>query len=158
MQTRSLTNPLPAFFVGKDVTSDRIGNYASKHTLLSNDLGKPDTRSVWYSKEHITKLLEEIELAEGDGLRVFFGAYEDTHEDYSGQTCLLMVVTREHQEGEVITHQNVIMEDEPGFSARGALPRGAASYTNHGFGRGKDYNHGSPCPPLCDGDEGVDFP
>jgi hypothetical protein len=152
--------PLPYFFIGKELTSERIGNYSSKHTLLSDDLGRVDTRSVWYSKEHITKLLEEIEYADGDGLRIFFGAYESTHQDYAGQTCLLMVVTREKQVGESTIHENLSVEDEADFSERSALPRGVPSWGGESIlsKRKKDFNHGSPCPPVCDGDDGIEFP
>lgn len=95
MGTQTSTSPLPFFFVGKNVTTERINNYLTqKHTLLSQGIGKPDTKSIWYSKEHIIKLLEEIEYAEGDGVRVQLGMYEASHE-YAGQLCLLMNSTRQ---------------------------------------------------------------
>lgn len=161
MKSLTKTMALPYFFVGKDLATERIGNYATKHTLLTQALGKQDTRSVWYAKEHIERLLEEIDHAEGDGLRIFLGAYESTHIDFSGQTCLIMAVTREKvMEDNSVIHENVVLEDEPDFSERSALPRIMPETPFDGglFKRKKDFNHGSPCPPLCDGFTGFDFP
>jgi hypothetical protein len=156
MKRELTTTPLPFFFVGKDVVSERISNYSTKHDLLSTEIEKPDTRSVWYSKDHIIKLLEEIDLVEGDGLRVFLGSYESTHAEYADQTCLLMVVTREQETENGTIHANVVLEDEPGFGDRSALPRDIPSWIDNN--KKRDFNHGSPCPPVCDSLQGVDFP
>lgn len=126
--------------------------------MLTSSLGKTDTRSVWYSRAHIAALLDEIDHAEGDGMRIFFGSYESEHEDYSGQTCLLMVVTREEQVGEMIRHKNVIIEDEPDYEDRAALAREMPDWELGQSKRKRDFNHGSPCPPICDGTDGIDFP
>lgn len=161
MENQTTVMPLPFFFIGKDLASGRISNYVEqKHLLLSDALGKADTRSVWYSKEHIAALLDEIEHANGDGLRIFFGAYEPAHEQFSGQTCLVMVATREKQIGEDIIHENVVLEDEPDFEERSSLTRNMPPWPgkNDLWGRKKNFNHGSPCPPLCDGSGGFDFP
>lgn len=160
MQTRSTTMPLPYFFIGTELASERIGNYSSKHSMLSTALGKDDTRSVWYSRDHIVKLLEEIDYANGDGMRIFFGAYESAHGDYGGQTCLLMVVTREVTVGENTIHQNVILENEPDFSERSILERQFPIWGGQEefLKRKRDFNHGSPCPPICDGTDGIEFP
>lgn len=155
MGSPSATMPLPFFYVGKTLTTTRIANYGTKHAILTTQLGKPDTKSVWYSRDHISQLLDEIDHAEGDGVRFFFGAYEDEHEDFGGQTCLLMVVTKEKIEGEIAGHENVALEDEPDFGDRSIRLRD--SEANSG-GRKKDFNHGSPCPPLCDGFEGFGYP
>lgn len=143
--------PLPFFFVGKAVTNDRIKNYAdNKHPLLSTAIGKPDTKNIWYSKEHIAKLLEEINLVDGgDGIRIHIGMYESSHE-FAGQTCLLMTTTKEVISGETITHQDIFIEEQPGFSERSALPRAIAFPGNDPLSQKKDFNYGSPCPPRCE--------
>ena len=123
MSNQGSITPLPFFFVGKEKTEERVENYESKkRSLLSTALGKPETKNIWYSKEHIAKLLEEVELAGGDGLRIHFGMYEAGHE-FEGQLCLLMTTTREVKIGESVVHQNVVMEDEPGFTERSALSK-----------------------------------
>ena len=144
--------PLPFFFVGKTITEERIGNYAAqKHALLSNAIGKPDTKSIWYSKEHLTKLLEEITHADGDGIRIYLGMYEQGHE-FQGQLCLLMNSTREQIVANSIYHPDVILENESDFAERSTLPRDVIAFPGDDPATAgkKDFNFGSPCPPLCD--------
>ncbi len=137
-------SPLPFFFVGKSTTNDRITRFMnSKHALLSNAMGKPETRAIWYSRDHIAQLLTEIDNAGGDGMRIYFGEHSST-EDYPGQLCLLMVLTK--QQGS--SHKDITIEDSNNFSAR------SLEMTD---GKTRDFNCGSPCPPICD-EEGMDFP
>jgi len=153
MQQHSTVKPLPFFYVGQKATADRITRFKNqKHNVLSQALGKPDTRSVWYSKEHFVKLLEEIEYAGGDGIRVNFGAYEDGH-PYAGQTCLLFNVTREKEVGNTIVHSNVHLEREPDFPERSSRERDIILFPGESIGDDeKDFNLGLPCPPRCDDD------
>lgn len=152
MQKQISCKPLPFFFVGKDITKTRKHNYLNqKHGLLSEALGKPDTISIWYSKEHITKLLEEIEHANGDGLRIYLGMYEPSHQ-FAGQLCLVMNATREKIAGECVEHVNVVLENEPDFEDRSAQARNGVIFQGENvlFSIIKDFNFGSPCPPRCD--------
>jgi hypothetical protein len=143
----TVVKSLPFFFIGKDTSVIRIDNYLmQKHPLLSSAIGKPDTKSIWYSKEHIQKLLEEIELAGGDGMRIYLGMYEATHE-YAGQTCLLINSTREKIIGDLIYREDVILENEADYSQRSASTKDVFQPNN---GLVKDFNYGSPCPPRCD--------
>ncbi len=59
---------------------------------------KEDTKSIWYSKEHIEILLEEIRVWKADGLRIYLGEYEEAA-IAPGQLCLLMVLTRKTADG-----------------------------------------------------------
>lgn len=133
---------LPFFFVGKTITNERILRFKkTKHNLLSNAMGKTETQAVWYTKEHIAHLLEEMNRADADGLRIYFGTYGE-NDAYSGQLCLLMVMTQAAGNA----HKDITVEDAPDFQARsidGVKP--------------KDFNVGSPCPPICD-EEGMEFP
>lgn len=145
--------PLPFFFIGKTLTTDRINSYINnKHNLLSQSIGKPDTKNIWYSREHIVKLLEEIEHAEADGLLISFGTYESGH-DYAGQTCLVMNLTRETRIGENNVHSTLTLEDEPDYPERSALPRDIIVFPGDDplQPTERDFNYGSPCPPRCDG-------
>lgn len=158
MSNQASSNPLPVFYVGKAVTAQRIERYAStKHPLLSEGIGKPDTKSIWYSKEHLETLLAEITLVEGDGLRVFFGTYEEAHEQFSNQICLLMVPTRAKEINGITVHSNVLLENEPGFSERSSSTRGLDLKSENVVidEKKKEFNYGSPCPPICDGDGGI---
>lgn len=151
MKQHVTVKPLPFFYVGQQVTADRITRFQNqKHNVLSQALGKSDTKSVWYSKEHFEKLLEEIEFAGGDGIRVYFGMYENGHE-FEGQICLLFSVTREMPLGNGIAHGNVILENEPDYPERSSLPREVILFRGTHPGEDiRDFNLGSPCPPRCD--------
>jgi hypothetical protein len=134
------TKPLPFFFIGKETTEKRKKKFIeTKHDKLSNALRKEDTKSIWYSRDHISKLLEEIDHANGDGLRLYFGAYEDGHE-FAGQLCLVMNVTR--------GSRDVILEKEADFPERSKSEK---SFDPNAKLISKDFNFGSPCPPRCDG-------
>jgi hypothetical protein len=140
--------PLPFFFVGQTLVNQRSADFISqKNNLLSEALGKPDTRTIWYSREHIAGLLDEIDHAGGDGLRVAFGMYEPGHQ-FEGQLCLVMNPTRAVPEGDAVLHQVVILENEPDFAARSAVEK--SGLFGGLLGKKKGFNLGSPCPPICD--------
>lgn len=158
MQRHVTVKPLPFFYVGNQVAADRISRFKNqKHNLLSQSLGKPDTRSIWYSKDHFVKLLEEIEFAGGDGIRISFGMYEEGHE-FAGQLCLLFNSTRARVAGNMLVHSTVILENEPDFTERSSLPREIIHFPGDGTTTDiRDFNLGSPCPPRCeDEDDGGD--
>ncbi|WP_295119109.1 hypothetical protein [uncultured Chitinophaga sp.] len=153
MQRYVTAKPLPFFYVGKQVSNDRITRFKNqKHTLLSQALGKSDTRSIWYSKEHFVKLLEEIEFAGGDGVRISMGMYEEGHE-FAGQLCLLFNSTRPETVGNTLIHSTVVLENEPDFAERSSLPREIIQFPGDGTTTDiRDFNLGSPCPPRCEDD------
>jgi hypothetical protein len=143
--------PLPTFFITQDILEQRKAAFESdKLPLLTGAIGKPDTKNIWYSRDHIAQLLNEIDYYGGDGLRIFFGKYEDSNESFSGQLCLVMNPTRAVNSGGVITHQNIIAENEADFSERSALPKTIPLSPDGSAFADKGYNYGSPCPPLCD--------
>lgn len=159
MQRYVTVKPLPFFFVGQQVASDRINRFKNqKHNLLTQALGKPDTRSIWYSKEHFVKLVEEIDFAGGDGVRISFGMYEEGHE-FAGQLCLLFASTRPKVVGNTLVHSTVVLENEPDFPDRNALPREIIHFPGDGTNTDiKGFNLGSPCPPRCEDDDDGDDP
>lgn len=147
-----MSQPLPFFFIGKTLTADRIDSYVTqKHGLISQSIGKDDTKSIWYSREHIEKLLEEIDYAGGDGLLVSFGTYETGHE-FAGQTCLVMNLTKEITGVANKSHQVIELEDEDDYEERSALPRDIILFPGDDplAPAHRDFNYGSPCPPRCD--------
>ncbi|QEM09038.1 hypothetical protein [Mucilaginibacter rubeus] len=150
MENQKTLIPLPPFFVDNDVTTGRINEFASKKNLmLSQAIGKPDTKSIWYSKAHITQLLDEIERANGDGLRMYFGTYESGHR-FEGQTCLLMYATRAVRQGSHTIHSDVIPEHEHDFADRSSIARDFSEQVDSDPEKERGFNFGSPCPPLCD--------
>ena len=134
-------SPLPPFFVGQQITQDRVNRYlAEKHPILSNAIGKPDTKSIWYSRDHVAQWLSEIDKAGADGMRVYFGSQGDG-EPYPNQLCLLMVLTKASPDAS--GHTDFSIENAPDFQDRDFKP----STLQEG---NRDFNTGSPCPPVCD--------
>jgi len=147
MDNQDTPQPLPFFFVGKTVVTNRVADYQqNKLPLLTQAIGKPETQSIWYTKDHIAKLLDEINYAGGDGLRFYFGNYEPEHPTFAGQQCILMAVTREDARSGIIRHVDVYLEDEPYFDERSVLSREFSADDDEAD---RGFNFGSPCPPAC---------
>jgi hypothetical protein len=149
--------PLHSGFVGKEKVNDRVkryqfgdqDEYEGKYQMLSDKMElrghfQGETKYVWYSKQYFEDLVTEINLYNGDGIRVYFGEYENENGVPAGQLCLLMVVTKPDANDTDI-HRDVVIEDEPGFDQRSAVSRS------------REFNIGAPCPPICF-TEGVEFP
>lgn len=129
MQKKSVPpRPLAKFFVGREVMNERIKRYLSgKHQLLSDNItareiaNVGETKSVWYDKEYLNTLMQEIEDYGGDGLRIYFGEYENINSPTvcPGQLCLLIVPTRLNET--TGKHTDLILEEESDFDARLAL-------------------------------------
>lgn len=155
MSTNETLQALPAIFIGKDKINQRVKLYQqNKHPLLSEAISSPgnprqDTKSIWYSKEHVETWLNEMNQMGASGVRVYFGAYEEDAELAPGQLCLLMVLTRLSANG--YSHKDIILENEPDFEERLQLAqaRSLDGETDTPGGTPREYNYGSPCPPIC---------
>lgn len=155
MINQQQARPLPAIFIGKDMINARIERYLTqKHPVLSQQLSgdgpyRDDTKSIWYSREHVETWLDEMQHTNADGMRVYFGAYGDNEEGRpAGQLCLLVVLTRTGQYG---NQEDIILEDEPDFTVRqeSATPKSFSGNELWLKARPKEYNYGAPCPPVC---------
>lgn len=155
MQNTQHHPPLPPIFVGKDIVKKRIQRFRTeKHPLLSKALQEKgltsqDTKSIWYSKEHVVSWLKEIELMDADGIRVYFGAYGKEEGRPEGQLCLLMVLTRAGNTADA--HVDIILEEEPGFEDRklNSKERSLNFGSLQEEEKPREYNYGAPCPPIC---------
>ncbi len=153
MITNELHQALPAIFIGREKINERVKLYQNgKHKVLTEALHqkgmlKEDTKSIWYTKEHIEILLEEIRYWKADGLRIYLGEYEEAALA-PGQLCLLMVLTRKTADGQ--SREDIKLEDEPSYAQR--VQKGQARsihLSSDDNGRPREYNYGSPCPPIC---------
>ncbi len=141
MSEQNFIPRLPYFFVGKAMTSKRVKHFMdTKAPILDAALGRTDTRTVWYSFDHIERLYHELVYLKANGLRVYLGAYDETHPQTPDQTCLLLVPTRLNENGK---NQDVMVEDEPGFTERDGVVIFMDDETE------KNYNIGGLCPPAC---------
>ncbi len=85
---------------------------------------------------------------DADGLRIYLGEYEEEAPVAPGQLCLLMVLTRRTADGQ--GRKDIKLEDEPGYDLR--VQKGQArsiTLSSDTNGRPREYNYGSPCPPIC---------
>ena len=68
MQNTEQAQPLPAIFIGTDAVQQKVEKYQiEKYPLLKESqllkgVNRTETKSIWYSKEHIETLLSEISL------------------------------------------------------------------------------------------------
>lgn len=143
MSNQTSVNPLPASFVTHQEVNLRVNSFINtKHNMLTASQNKQETRAIWYELKHLEQLMEELRYKEASGMRIYFGAYPDTHEKYAGQLCLLMVPTRINTT--TMRHEDIITEHEPDFTERiaGFDPKKIEEMY-------KNFNFGSPCPPAC---------
>jgi len=141
--------PLPIIFVDQTTINDRVTNYQSiKHPILDTalkniDNGREETKSIWYSREHFETIVNEMDLTDADGVRVYFGAYSEEDGHAPGQLCLMMVLTRTVGSN----HTDIIYENEPDFEDRSNA--GSRSRFAGESEKPRQFNYGSPCPPIC---------
>ena len=147
---------LPSFFVGYEISQKRIEDYkVNKYPGICEQMAqlrKKDTLSVWYEKEHIQALLEEIEHYDCNGVKICLGTYEKGHL-YAGQTCLIFQLTKKPEGKSPIDFEQYILENKaPDWTER-AKESGleiAPDGKIQGLRLLEDFNFGRPCPPKCD--------
>jgi len=125
--------------VGKMVTTKHVDtvikNYKQERWVdNSKKLGKEDSLSVWYSVEELEEFLQTIKSHGGDGVRMYFGAYDKNYTEqplYAGRQTVVLVATKQK-------------ETETGAEARKDI------YINTEKGNTiLAYNAGALCPPFC---------
>lgn len=106
----------------------------------SKRLGKDDSLSIWFSMDDINAFLEQARLHGADGVRYYFGAYDEHYPEkpvHAGRQTVVMVATRQKQTLGGVTDKDIYVTNENGTSILA-------------------YNVGRPCPPLCNnGDDGI---
>ncbi len=128
--------------VGKLVNTDHVNevirNYKQERWIHnSKRLGKEDSLSVWYSVEELEEFMTKIKDHGGDGVRLYFGAYDHQYTEkplYAGRQTIVLVATKEKETGNGVTNKDIYINTEKGSSILA-------------------YNVGKLCPPFCQGDE-----
>jgi hypothetical protein len=87
-----------------DSTARRlVKNFGGRaHIFKRGGIIRPDTRSVWFSKEQLKDLIDRVDSEKGDGIRFYLAAYDATKKPdtkkikdiYMDYTTLIMVSTR----------------------------------------------------------------
>ncbi len=117
-----------------------ISNYKKERWAHnSKHIGKEDSLSVWYSVEELEDFLEKVKEYGGDGIKMYFGAYDQEHAPkplYADRQTIVLVATKtkETANGEINKDLYISTEKENTILA---------------------YNAGRLCPPLCQ--QGEDF-
>jgi hypothetical protein len=147
--------PLSEFFVGREVVNHRVKRFQNgKHQLLTNDLvnrrgSGTETRFVWYPKRYFEMIMEEMERYDANGLRIYFGEYEDDGiHPAAGQLGLLLVLTKMNASGNVT---DLLFEEQADFTSRASVPRNREVILMPGDDSGlpREFNVCAPCPPIC---------
>jgi tetratricopeptide (TPR) repeat protein len=102
---------LPPSYIAADLLKQRVNNYSNSHLpLLSETIGKEDTKSLWYSKSFLESMLKGLAYFNANGVRICLGSIE-SGPDF-GRTTLIVVPTRLQEDGAI--H---ILHHEGGFVA-----------------------------------------
>ncbi|MEI2740546.1 MAG: hypothetical protein V9F01_17365 [Chitinophagaceae bacterium] len=130
--------------VGKFVSTAHVDtvikNYKQNRWVHnSKRLGKEDSLSVWFSVEDLEAFLEKAKEHGGDGVRFYFGAYDENFADkplYAGRQTVVMVATKQKETMSGTADKDIYINTDEGTSILA-------------------YNVGRLCPPLCQ--NGEDF-
>lgn len=145
----SVTNnvkPLPETFIDKGQVNERVKNYETKKLpLLSEALGRSDSKSGWYSLLQFEALVKEMYYLNADGLRVYFGAYSDTDPVYPGQLTVIFVPT--FYNAETGNHEDIVIDDIENFDTRKLKTNTDAKAV--GVEVEKNIDTLALCPPYC---------
>lgn len=164
MSNEQNQRPIPGFFVGKEVASKRIARFMrDKHPVLTKQLGREDTKSIWYSFRHIEELYEELKHLNADGLRIYLAAYtEEDNEALQGHTCLIMVPTEAASPDRNV---DIVLEEKTDHELRmlGYIkweeePTGGSFIKGIRPQQEKAFNVGRPSPPAPSAAEDVRYP
>lgn len=129
-----------------DTTARRlVHNFNGRaHMIRTGKDGKgllfPDTRSVWFSIEQLSALVDKIKREKGDGIRFYFAAYDslkkedtkDIKDQYQNYSTLIMVSTKEDSLSKA--HMDYY-KDVPSKGSKGAIIMSVPE------------NQGELCPP-----------
>lgn len=113
-----------------DQTASEIQSKAAK---------RPETRSIWFSKERLQSMLDQLENEKGDGVRFYLATYDNVPmagtnipQEHLGFNTLLMVSTKDSVAGSETFHRDY-------YNTTGAV-------STIGFVE----NKGEICPPPAD--------
>ena len=121
-------------FVNTEHVDTVIKNYKQERWVHnSKRLGKEDSLSVWYSVEELEEFLAKAREHGGDGVRMYFGAYDRDHAPkplYAGRQTIVMVATKQIETTNGEVSKDIYLNTEKGNSILA-------------------YNVGRLCPPFC---------
>jgi hypothetical protein len=140
-----LVNQKKSVKVGKLVDTDHVNtvirNYKKERWVQNSQrLGKEDSLSAWYSVEELEEFLAKVKDHGGDGIKIYFGAYDHDYTEqplYAGRQTVVLVATKEKETAKGSVNKDLYISSENGNTILA-------------------YNMASLCPPFCNnGDDGI---
>jgi hypothetical protein len=117
-----------------------IRNYKKERWVHnSKRIGKEDSLSVWYSIEELEEFLTRAREHGGDGIRIYFGTYDQEHAPqplFAGRQTVVLVATRQKSDGDLSVNKDLYITTDKGHTILA-------------------YNVGSLCPPFCGNGNGI---
>lgn len=131
--------------VGKLVNTKHVNTVISNYKKErwahnSKHIGKEDSLSVWYSVEELEEFLTTVKEHGGDGIKMYFGAYDQQDAPqplYADRQTIVLVATKTKD------------------SLKGEINKDLYIGNNEG-NTILAYNSGRICPPFCTTDDGYD--
>jgi hypothetical protein len=123
---------------GKLVNTDHVNTVISNYkkerwAANSKHIGKEDSLSVWYSVEELEGFLQMVKENGGDGIKMYFGAYDTEHAPqplYADRQTIVLVATKVKETANGEVNKDLYVNDENKNTILA-------------------YNAGKLCPPLC---------
>jgi hypothetical protein len=127
---------------GKIVNTEHVDsvikNYKQERWIHnSKRLGKEDSLSVWYSVEELEEFLEKVKDHGGDGIKIYFGAYDKEYPEqplYAGRQTVVLVATKVKETASGVVNKDLYLGGETENTILA-------------------YNCGGLCPPFCQNDD-----
>jgi hypothetical protein len=136
---------LPLTFIYKEAVNALVKNYQNnKHGLLSESIGRPETKCGWYSREQFDEMVQEMEYQNASGVRMYFGSYSSQHPEYANQLTIIFVPTRFNADAN--THEDIVLDDQEIFAVRESI---SPALTDQPITKNLDSI--GLCPPACAG-------
>ena len=111
-----------------------ISNYKKERWAQnSRHIGKEDSLSVWYSVEELEEFLEKVKEHGGDGIKMYFGAYDKEHAPkplYADRQTIVLVATKTKESAEGQVNKDLYISEKEHTTILA-------------------YNAGTMCPPFC---------
>lgn len=123
---------------GKLVNTEHVNNIISNYkkerwAQNSRHIGKEDSLSVWYSVEELEEFLEKVKEHGGDGIKMYFGAYDKEHAPkplYADRQTIVLVATKTKETAEGQVNKDLYISEKEHTTILA-------------------YNVGNICPPFC---------
>lgn len=119
--------------IPQDVAQNLIANYKDKKEPLLREAmeGKPETTSVWFDYDFCIMLMQDMLRKEVNGLRIYFGAYDNSHPDPDNKDKMTVVL---------VTTTGSRDQDTGDDNITSTVEEQSLSSI---------YNDGRLCPPKC---------